>query len=207
MIDDWSLIMDDWWLITDDWWLMIDDWWLMSDEWCLMIDDKINTNIIWNVRYRLPQGGPPLGQTIWGTFHIIFVFILSSIINHHSSLINHQSSIISHQSSVINHQSSMINAQSSVINHHTIWVPGIPGPGALGSRGPEPWDPGALRSLLHVFVTKSVGNRFPELSYSRKWPPRSRDFENRGFGQKYQEKTRKIKDFTRFSCLWGRIPN
>ena len=21
--------------------------------------------------------------------------------------------------------------------------PGIPGPGALGSRGPEPWDPGA----------------------------------------------------------------
>ena len=35
----------------------------------------------------------------------------------------------------------MINDQSSVINHHTIWVPGIPGPGALGSPGPEPWDP------------------------------------------------------------------
>ena len=83
-----------------------------------MIDDKINTNIIGNVRYRLPQGGgPPLGQTIWGPFHIIFVFILSSSINHHSSLINHQSSIISHQSSVINHQSSMINDQSSVINY------------------------------------------------------------------------------------------
>ena len=66
-----------------------------------------------------PGGGPPLGQTIWGTFHIIFVFILSSIINHHSSLINHQSSIISHQSSVINHQSSMINDQSSVINYQS----------------------------------------------------------------------------------------
>merc|ERR1712185_267796 len=37
----------------------------------------------------------------------------------------------------------MINDQSSVINHHTIWVPGIPGPRALGSRGPKPWDPGA----------------------------------------------------------------
>ena len=87
-------------------------------------------------------GGTPWGN-LFLTFHIIFVFILSSIINHHSSLINHQSSIISHQSSVINHQSSMINDQSSVINHHTIWVPGILGPGALGSRGPEPWDPGA----------------------------------------------------------------
>ena len=119
MTDGWSLIMDDCWLITDDWWLMIDDWWLMSDEWWLMIDDKLNTNIIWNVKYRLPQGGPTLGQTIWGPFHIIFVFILSSIINHHSSLINHQSSIISHQPSVINHQSSMINDQSSVINYQS----------------------------------------------------------------------------------------
>ena len=61
-------------------------------------------------------GGPPWGN-LYFTFHIIFVFILSSIINHHSSLINHQSSIISHQSSVINHQSSMINDQSSVINY------------------------------------------------------------------------------------------
>ena len=85
--------------------------------------------------YFCPRGDPPWGN-LYLTFHIIFVFILSSIINHHSSLINHQSSIISHQSSVINHQSSMINDQSSVINHHTIWVPGIPGPGALGSRGP-----------------------------------------------------------------------
>ena len=40
------------------------------------------------------------------------------------------------------------------------------------------------RGFLHVFVTKSVGNRFHELSYSRKWPPGSRVFENRGFGQK-----------------------
>ena len=61
-----------------------------------------------------PGGDPPWGN-LYLTFHIIFVFILSSIINHHSSLINHQSSIISHQSSVINHQSSMINDQSSVI--------------------------------------------------------------------------------------------
>ena len=68
--------------------------------------------------YCLPQGGPPWGN-LYLTFHIIFVFILSSIINHHSSLINHQSSIISHQSSVINHQSSMINDQSSVINYQS----------------------------------------------------------------------------------------
>ena len=52
----------------------------------------------------------------------------------------------------INHQSSLITQQSSVINHHTIWVPGILGPGALGSRGPEPCGipgpgaPGALGS-------------------------------------------------------------
>ena len=89
-----------------------------------------------------PRGEPPWGN-LYLTLHIIFVCIISSIINHHSSLINHQSSIISHQSSVINHQSSMINDQSSVFNHHTIWVPGILGPRALGSQGPEPWDPGA----------------------------------------------------------------
>ena len=65
-----------------------------------------------------PRGDPPWGN-LYLTFHIIFVFILSSIINHHSSLINHQSSIISHQSSVINHQSSMINDQSSVINYQS----------------------------------------------------------------------------------------
>ena len=65
-----------------------------------------------------PGGTPPWGN-LYLTFHIIFVFILSSIINHHSSLINHQSSIISHQSSVINHQSSMINDQSSVINYQS----------------------------------------------------------------------------------------
>ena len=120
MTDDWSLIMDDWWLITDDWWLMIDDWWLMSDEWWLMIDDKINTNIIWNVKYRLPLGGPPWGkQYVAHPFHIIFVFILSSIINPHSSLINQQSSIISRQSANINHQSSMINEPSSFINYQS----------------------------------------------------------------------------------------
>ena len=66
----------------------------------------------------LPQGDPPWGN-LYFTFHIIFVFILSSSINHHSSLINHQSSIISHQSSVVNHQSSMINDQSSVINYQS----------------------------------------------------------------------------------------
>ena len=114
MTDDWSLIMDDWWLITDDWWLMIDDWWLMSDEWWLMIDDKINTNIIWNVRYRLPQGGSPLGQTIWGPFHII------SVINHQSSIISHQSSIINHQSSMINDQSIVSTHQSSIFSRHAV---------------------------------------------------------------------------------------
>ena len=110
--------MDDWWLIFADWRLMIDDCWLMSDEWGLMIDDKINTNIIWNgwATYCLPQGGPPRGN-LYFTFHIIFVLILSSIINHHSSLINHQSSIISYQSSVINPWS-MIHHQSSITSHH-----------------------------------------------------------------------------------------
>ena len=106
--------MDDWWLITDDWWLMIDDWWLMSDEWWLMIDDKINTNIIWNVRYSLPQGGSPLGQTIWGPFHII------SVINHQSSIISHQSSIINHQSSMINDQSIVSTHQSSICSRHAV---------------------------------------------------------------------------------------
>ena len=62
--------------------------------------------------------GGALGN-LYLTFLNIFVFILSSIINHHSSLINHQSSIISHQSSVINHQPSMINDQSSVISYQS----------------------------------------------------------------------------------------
>ena len=98
---DWSLIIDDWWLIIDDWWLMIDDWWLMTD-------------IIWNVRYSLPQGGSPLGQTIWGPFHII------SVINHQSSIISHQSSIINHQSSMINDQSIVSTHQSSIFSRHAV---------------------------------------------------------------------------------------
>ena len=69
--------------------------------------------------YCLPQGGFPPWGNLYFTFHVIFVFILSSIINHHSSLINHQSSIISHQSSIINHQSSMINDQSIVSTHQS----------------------------------------------------------------------------------------
>ena len=77
---------------------MIDGWWLMADDWWVMIDDKINTNIMWNVKYRLPKGGP---------FHII-----SSMITHHSSIISHQSSVINHQLSIINHPWSMINHQS-----------------------------------------------------------------------------------------------
>ena len=92
--------------------------------------------------YCLPQGGPPWGN-LYLTFHIIFVFILSSIINHHSSLINHQSSIISHQSSVINHQSSMINDQSSVINYQS-WV--------------------CLWKKKRTSATKWVGNRIHEVS-------------------------------------------
>ena len=52
--------------------------------------------------------------------------------------------------------------------------------------------------FLHVFVTKSVGNRFHELSYSREWPPRSREFENRGFSEEFQEKSGKIHDFPCF---------
>ena len=115
MTDDWSLIMDDWWLITDDWWLMIDDWWLMSAEWWLMINDKINTNIIWNVKYRLPQGGSPPGANNMGPIsYYIFIYF---IINHQSSLITHQSSVINHQLSIINHPWSMINHRSSITSH------------------------------------------------------------------------------------------
>ena len=135
MTDDWSLIMDDWWLIADDWWLMIDDWWLMSDEWWLMIDDKIYTNIKWNVKYRLPQGGSPLGANNMGP--ISYYICIYFIINHQSSLITHQSSVINHQLSIINHPWSMINHQSSIIIQLGPWdpgarSPGIPGPGALG---------------------------------------------------------------------------
>ena len=116
MTNDWSLIMDDWWLITEDWWLMIDDWWLMSDEWWLMIDDKINTNIIWNVKYRLPQGGAPPGASkIWGPFHNYICSYF--IIIHQSSLITHQSSVINHQSSVLSYQPSIIHDQWSIISH------------------------------------------------------------------------------------------
>ena len=107
--------MDDWWLITDDWWLMIDDWWLMSDEWWLMIDDKINTNIIWNVKYRLPQGGVPPGANNMGP--ISYYICIYFIINHQSSLITHQSSVINHQSSIISYQSSIIHDQWSIISH------------------------------------------------------------------------------------------
>ena len=121
MTDDWSLSMDDWWLITDDWWRMIDDWWLMSDEWWLMIDDKINANMIWNVKYRLPQGGPPWGKQ-YGAHFILYLYLpyhQSSPIIHQSPVINHQSSIISYQSSVINHQLSIINHPWSMINHQS----------------------------------------------------------------------------------------
>ena len=122
MTHDWSLIMDDWWLLTDDWWLMIDDWWLMSDEWWLMIDDKINTNIIWNVKYRLPQGGPPWGKQYGAHFilHLYSFYHQSSIITHHLSIISHQSSVINHQLSIINHPWSMINHQSSTASHQFV---------------------------------------------------------------------------------------
>ena len=117
MTDDWSSIMDDWWLITDDWWLMIDDWWLMSDEWWSMIDDKINTNIIWNVRYRLPRGVPSWGKQANNMGHISYYICIYFIINHQSSLITHQSSVINHQSSIISYQSSIIHDQWSIISH------------------------------------------------------------------------------------------
>ena len=173
--------------------------------------------------YCLPQGGPPPGVIY--TLH--FILYLYSFY-HQSSLINHQSSIISYQSSTIHDQWSIISHQSSYNMgpwDPGARSPGIPGPDeALGSLGPEPRDPGAqnpgipgpgtlgsrgpapgklletfiLTGFLHVFVTKSVGNRFPELSYSRKWPPRSREFENRGFSQEFREKSGKINDFLHF---------
>ena len=96
---------------------MIDDWWLMSDDWWLMIDDKINTNIIWNGPHIVCLRGDPPWGNLYPTFHIIFVFILSSIISQHSSLINHQSSV-NHQLSITNHPWSMINHQSSITRHH-----------------------------------------------------------------------------------------
>ena len=73
------------------------------------------TDKIRNVRYTLPQGGSsPLGQTIWGPFHII------SVINHQSSIISHQSSIINHQSSMINDQSIVSTHQSSIFSRHAV---------------------------------------------------------------------------------------
>ena len=50
---------------------------------------------------------------------------------------------------MINHQSSIIIQYGSLGSRGPepwdpgAWSPGIPGPGALGSWGPEPWDPGA----------------------------------------------------------------
>ena len=61
-----------------------------------------------------PRGVPPLGQTIWGPFHII------SVINHQSSIISHQSSIINHQSSMINDQSIVSTHQSSIFSRHAV---------------------------------------------------------------------------------------
>ena len=57
----------------------------------------------------------------------------------------------------------MIDDQSSVITHHTIWVPGIPGPGALGSRGPEPWDPGA--QSLGILGPGALGSQGPAIPF------------------------------------------
>ena len=149
-------------LMTDQCWLLIDHWSLMIDDWCLMIDDWwLMTDIIWNVRDSLPQGGSPLGQTIWGPFHI------TSVINHQSSIISHQSSIINHQSSMINDQSIVSTHQSSIYSRHavitffltcmqrrvdTVWEPSdttkLIRKGSLGSHGaqvlgiPGAWVPG-----------------------------------------------------------------
>ena len=70
----------------------------------------------------ITPGGVPPGANNMGPFHIIFVFISSSIINHHATLINHQSSIISYQSSIIHDQWSIISHQSSIINHQSSMI-------------------------------------------------------------------------------------
>ncbi len=72
--------------------------------------------------------------------------------------------------------------------------------GADGVDGENTW---AFLRKKQVFVTKSVGNRLHELTYSRKSPPRPPEFENRGFSQEFQEETKENPCFSSFFPLVG----